>query len=197
MPGILMVLSGPSGVGKGALAARLKACDDKLRISVSATTREMRPGEEDGVSYHYLTKEQFDRMREENAFLECASVHCACYGTPRAAVEKLLDDDYDVVLEIDVQGAKQVRASFPQAIHVFVLPPSFEELEARLRGRKTETEAQIALRLRNARDELALMPQYDYAVVNDDLEEAVCTIRCILKAEKARVGRITPGAGMF
>ena len=168
----IFVVSGPSGVGKGTLVALLRERSSCLGLTVSATTREPRPGEKDGVSYYFMDDAEFDRRVAAGEFLEWAWVHGHRYGTLRSEVERVLAAGSSVVLEIDVQGGLSVRASMPDAVLVFVEPPSVEELERRLRGRGTEDESQIETRLRNARSEMDRAPEYDVRIVNDDLERA-------------------------
>lgn len=177
--GILFVFSGPSGVGKGTLKAKLfEEFADRIAYSVSATTRGPREGEVDGKDYFFISRQEFERRVKNNEFLEHAEFAGNCYGTPRAYVEKLLDSGMNVVLEIDVQGALQVMKSMPECVSVFILPPSFEELEHRLRGRGTETEEKVRERLETAKRELPYAPQYDYQIVNGgDIEAAYQSLR--------------------
>lgn len=177
--GVLFVFSGPSGVGKGTLKAKLfEEFADQIAYSVSATTREPREGEVDGKDYFFISRQEFERRVKNNEFLEHAEFAGNCYGTPRAYVEKLLDSGMNVVLEIDVQGALQVMKSMPECVSVFILPPSFEELEHRLRGRGTETEEKVRERLETAKRELPYAPQYDYQIVNGgDIEAAYQSLR--------------------
>ena len=177
--GVLFVFSGPSGVGKGTLKAKLfEEFADRIAYSVSATTRGPREGEVDGKDYFFITRQEFERRVQNNEFLEHAEFAGNCYGTPRAYVEKLLDSGMNVVLEIDVQGALQVMKSMPECVSVFILPPSFEELEHRLRGRGTETEEKVRERLETAKRELPYAPQYDYQIVNGgDIEAAYQSLR--------------------
>lgn len=177
--GVLFVFSGPSGVGKGTLKAKLfEEFADRIAYSVSATTRGPREGEVDGKDYFFISRQEFERRVKNNEFLEHAEFAGNCYGTPRAYVEKLLDSGMNVVLEIDVQGALQVMKSMPECVSVFILPPSFEELEHRLRGRGTETEEKIRERLETAKRELPYAPQYDYQIVNGgDIEAAYLSLR--------------------
>ena len=177
--GILFVFSGPSGVGKGTLKAKLfEEFADRIAYSVSATTRGPREGEVDGKDYFFISRQEFERRVKNNEFLEHAEFAGNCYGTPRAYVEKLLDSGMNVVLEIDVQGALQVMKSMPECVSVFILPPSFEELEHRLRGRGTETEEKVRERLETAKRELPYAPQYDYQIVNGgDIEAAYQRLR--------------------
>lgn len=177
--GVLFVFSGPSGVGKGTLKAKLfEEFADRIAYSVSATTRGPREGEVDGKDYFFISRQEFERRVKNNEFLEHAEFTGNCYGTPRAYVEKLLDSGMNVVLEIDVQGALQVMKSMPECVSVFILPPSFEELEHRLRGRGTETEEKVRERLETAKRELPYAPQYDYQIVNGgDIEAAYQSLR--------------------
>ena len=177
--GVLFVFSGPSGVGKGTLKAKLfEEFADQIAYSVSATTRGPREGEVDGKDYFFISRKEFERRVKNNEFLEHAEFAGNCYGTPRAYVEKLLDSGMNVVLEIDVQGALQVMKSMPECVSVFILPPSFEELEHRLRGRGTETEEKVRERLETAKRELPYAPQYDYQIVNGgDIEAAYQSLR--------------------
>lgn len=177
--GVLFVFSGPSGVGKGTLKAKLfEEFADQIAYSVSATTRGPREGEVDGKDYFFISRQEFERRVKNNEFLEHAEFAGNCYGTPRAYVEKLLDSGMNVVLEIDVQGALQVMKSMPECVSVFILPPSFEELEHRLRGRGTETEEKVRERLETAKRELPYALQYDYQIVNGgDIEAAYQSLR--------------------
>ena len=177
--GVLFVFSGPSGVGKGTLKAKLfEEFADQITYSVSATTRGPREGEVDGKDYFFISRQEFERRVKNNEFLEHAEFAGNSYGTPRAYVEKLLDSGMNVVLEIDVQGALQVMKSMPECVSVFILPPSFEELEHRLRGRGTETEEKVRERLETAKRELPYAPQYDYQIVNGgDIEAAYQSLR--------------------
>ena len=166
-------MSGPSGVGKGTLVAELRRRVPSLGLTVSATTRSPREGEKDGVSYYFLSEEEFGRRVEAGEFLEWANVHGHRYGTLHSEVDRLFDEGRSVVLEIDVQGGLNVRRVRPDTVLVFIEPPSAEELERRLRGRGTEDEATIRLRLDNAASELERAASYDERIVNDDLDRAV------------------------
>lgn len=171
-PGRLTVLTGPSGVGKGTLVKALLKRHPELWLSVSATTRAPREGELDGVHYFFLSAEDFAQQVKGDGFLEWATFAGNCYGTPRAAVEQRLREGQPVLLEIEVEGARQVRRSFPVGLQIFVAPPSFEELERRIRGRGTEAEEAIQRRLARAREELAAATEFDAVLVNGDLEAA-------------------------
>jgi guanylate kinase len=170
--GRLIVLAGPSGVGKGAIVARLLAALPDLELSISATTRGPRPKEDEGRHYYFVDRRQFDQMIEDGGFLEWADIFGERYGTPKDPVARALAEGRDVLVEIDVQGARQVKAAEPGAYMVFITPPSLEELERRLRTRGTETDQQVRRRLAKAADELAAEPEFDVTVVNDDLEVA-------------------------
>ena len=171
-PGRLTVLTGPSGVGKGTLVRGLLKRHPQLWLSVSATTRAPREGEVDGVHYFFLSPDDFEQQVKANGFLEWASFAGNRYGTPRAAVEQRLAEGHPVLLEIEVEGARQVRRSFPIGQQIFVAPPSFEELERRIRDRGTEAEEAIQRRLARAREELEAAPEFDAVLVNGDLEAA-------------------------
>ncbi|GAB6050977.1 guanylate kinase [Hydrogenophilus islandicus] len=187
--GSLFVITAPSGAGKTTLVHRLIAHDPQLRLSVSYTTRPPRPGEIDGVHYHFVTPEQFRAMVAAEQFLEWAEVHGNCYGTGRSWVETELAAGRDVLLEIDWQGARQVKARFPALVSIFILPPSFAELEARLRKRASDSDAVIARRLANAREELRHVDEFDYAIINDSLETATEQLRAVVSAERCRTAK--------
>lgn len=189
-PAFLLVVSGPSGVGKTVLCERLLAEEPALARSVSATTRPRRDGERDGADYFFREEAAFRRGIEAGEFLEWAEVHDHLYGTPAGPVDAMLARGITPVLNIDVQGGRSVKRLRPEAVLVFLTPPSAEELEARLRGRGTDDEGTIALRLRNARRELEEWSGYDYLVVNADLDAAVASVRGIVAAERARIPRI-------
>jgi len=191
--GKIFVLSGPSGAGKDAVLGPLFAagtCPPRLRRCITATTRAPRAGEVDGVDYFFLAPEEFRKRVGEGFFLEHASYAGRSYGTPRWWVDKECEDGNDVLLKIDVQGALQVREAAPDAVLVFIAPPSLAELERRLRGRDPGADpADLARRLAIAREELALAPRYDYLVVNEALERAVEDLRSIVLAERCRTRR--------
>jgi len=185
--GLLIVISGPSAVGKGTIIKQLLKEETELTYSISATSRKPRTGEVDGVNYFFLNEEKFLEMVNKGEFLEWAKVYSNYYGTPRNFVEKMLQQGKNVVLEIDIQGSLQVQKNFPEGIFIFILPPSLEELEARIRCRGTEEECQIAERLGLAEKELGYLTCYDYGVVNDQLSLAIEKIKAIITAEKCRV----------
>ena len=179
--GRLFVISGPSGTGKGTICKELIK-GDKIRLSVSMTTRNPREGEVHGVSYYFAIKEEFLQKIEAGGFLEYAEVFGNYYGTPKMEVLELLENGIDVLLEIDVQGALQIKEVYPEAVLVFILPPSMEELRARLTGRGTETQDVVERRLGEAAKEISYVKHYDYAVINDDLEEAIENVKTVIKA---------------
>lgn len=184
--GLLIVLSGPSGVGKGTILKEfMKDPKLKLAFSVSMTTREKRPGEVEGVNYFYVTKERFEQAKQNGELLECAEFVGNCYGTPLYEVERLRNEGKNVLLEIEVQGAKQVVEKVPDALTIFIVPPSMEELEKRIRGRGTESEEVIASRLNKAKGELQLADQYQYVICNDDVQKAANQITTIIKEHMA------------
>ena len=182
--GMLLVISGPSGTGKGTIINRLMEEDKSLVFSVSATTRAPRPGEIDGVHYHFVTNEQYDKLVAEGAFVEHATVHANRYGTLRSEVYERLERGENVVLDIDVQGALNVIASEKEKVSIFILPPSMKVLRERLTGRGTETEEAVERRLHNAIWEISQKDHYEYQVINDDLEDCVRTLQAIIEAEK-------------
>lgn len=183
--GTLFVFSGPSGVGKGTLNARLFAeFGDQIAFSVSATTRAPREGEIDGKHYFFISRQEFENRIANNDFLEYAQFAGNCYGTPKSYVLSLLEQGKNVLLEIEVQGAMQVMARMPECVSIFVLPPSFEELERRLRGRGTESEEKVRARLETARGEIAYAPRYQYQIVNgEDVDAAYQQLRSIYLKE--------------
>ena len=187
-PGLLLVVSGPSGVGKGTIDGQLLKTHENMVLSVSCTTRGPRPGEIDGVHYSFISQERFEEMIREDAFLEYMHVFgMNYYGTPAEPVFRQMAEGKDVLLEIDVQGAMRVKEKYPQAVLVFIAPPSLEELRNRLVGRGTETPEAIEKRLNTVRAELQRLKDYDYMVLNDTVEQAVERMEAILTAEKCKV----------
>ena len=178
--GTLFVITGPSGAGKGTVLKKVIQSLDGLYFSVSATTRKPREGEVDGVHYHFLTRERFEELIEKDRFLEYAQYAGNYYGTPLDPVEEHLEQGHDVILEIELQGALQVKKRLPKAVLVFIAPPSFEELESRLRGRGTETDEVIRNRLAIARQECANMDEFRFIVVNDEVDDAADRLRAIM-----------------
>jgi guanylate kinase len=185
----LLVLSSPSGAGKTSIARRLLETRADLAYSVSATTRPRRSGETDGRDYHFLAVQEFERRVAAGEFLEHASYGGNRYGTLRCEVEAILQRGKHALLDIEIAGARQLRSTMPGAVHVFVLPPSGDELVRRLEGRNTEDPAAVRRRLDHAADELAAVGEYAYAVVNDDLDRAVARVSAIVDAESQRIGR--------
>lgn len=188
--GILFILSGPSGVGKGTVRQRLFEQETHLKYSVSATTREKRAGEQEGIDYFYTTKEQFEAMIQNGELLEHAQYVKNYYGTPRAYVEEQLEKGNDVFLEIEVQGALQVKENFPEGVFIFLFPPSLEELKNRIIGRGTESDELVRNRLKEAEKEISMMSEYDYVVVNDDVDQAVQKVKAIITSEHCKRERI-------
>ena len=195
--GILLVLSAPSGCGKTTILREVMADLSGLAFSVSHTTRQPRPGEEDGRDYHFVTPDQFRAIRDQqpSGFLEWAEVHGNFYGTSRADVETRLAAGTDVVLDIDIQGGLQIRRN-AEPVTVFIAPPSLAELENRLRGRGTETEQSLKVRLANAEKEIAAAPDYTYLVINERLGQAVLALKSIIIAERCRRRRNPDGSSL-
>lgn len=187
--GLLIVLSGPSGAGKGTICHELLRQKPEIKYSVSATTRKPRPSEVDGLDYFFRTREEFQSMIQKDELLEWAEFCENYYGTPRSAVEQALQTGTDVILEIEIQGALQIKKRFPHGVFVFVVPPSMSVLSERIHKRGTESEDVIRKRLETATRELSYVTEYDYVIVNDELENAVNKLKCILVAEKCRVRR--------
>ena len=183
--GKLFIVSGPSGTGKGTICKALVEADPNLHLSVSVTTRKPREGEVDGREYYFVQREEYMELLSGGGLLEHASVYGeTLYGTPKEAVLQRLDQGQDVILEIDVQGAFQVRQNYPESILIFILPPSLEELRERIKGRGTENEESMAARLGEAEREIALSDQYDYRIVNEDLGVAIDQVRQIIETER-------------
>lgn len=187
-----MVISGPSGAGKSTLLARVLAETPGVRFSVSHTTRPPRPGEAPGVEYHFVTPDRFEELRDQGVFLEWARVHGRLYGTSRRECEDAEREGLDLILDLDVQGAAQVRMKLPEAVTVFVLPPSYGALEERLRTRGSEQD--VARRLEAASEETSLYQTYDYLIVNSDLDGCVEDLKAIIRAARCRTSRLTEAA---
>lgn len=186
--GSLIVISGPSGTGKGTILNEFnqKYLDDKIRYSVSATTRNPRPGETHGVNYYFITADDFKNKINSDGFLEYAQYCDNFYGTPKAPVMECLDSGIDVILEIETVGAKKVKQNYPDAVLIFILPPSLDELKNRLVGRGTETIETIEKRFLAAKNELKLADEYDYIIVNDEIEKAANKLNTIIKAQRLK-----------
>jgi guanylate kinase len=187
--GILFVVSAPSGAGKTSLVRALLAEDDGLKLSVSYTTRARREGERDGRDYHFVDPDTFETMVAADEFVEYARVFGNAYGTAAATLRDTLDRGQDLLLEIDWQGARQVRARFPESVSIFVVPPSLASLEERLRGRGQDSEAVIAERMAEARDELSHWAEYQYLIINDRFDQALGELRSIVAAERLRTAQ--------
>jgi guanylate kinase len=187
--GILFVISAPSGAGKTSLCRQIIDIFPNMRHTVSFTTRPRRSGETDGVDYHFVSQEIFDTMVAEGAFAEWARVHGNCYGTALATLQEARDQGRDLLLDIDCQGAQQLKRHCPDGVFIFILPPSLEELERRLRGRNTDSSEVIGRRLANARREIRELVWYHYLIINDDLSQAVEKFKGIILAEGCRSSR--------
>ncbi|MCT4606410.1 MAG: guanylate kinase [Marinisporobacter sp.] len=185
--GLLLVISGPSGTGKGTVCKELLKIEKDIKLSISATTREPRNGERNGVNYHFLEKDVFERQIEQGEFLEYAKVYDNYYGTPKKYVIDEIKEGNNVLLEIDIQGALQVKEKYPKGIFIFILPPSMNELKKRIVGRGTESEEAIQKRFGSALDEINYVKEYDYFVINDEVKEAVKKIRALIRAENCKV----------
>jgi guanylate kinase len=196
--GLCLVIAAPSGAGKTSITRALLRTEPGLKLSISATTRTPRPGEQDGVHYHFRTQPEFDAMVQRGELLEWAGVFGRSYGTPRAPVEATLAAGYDMVFDIDWQGSRQLRAAMPQdVVGLFVLPPDVAELEARLRKRGGDSEETIALRMAKARDEMSHAPEFDHVLVNHDLAQSVEATRAVLHAARLATSRQTGLAGFL
>ena len=189
MSGALFIVSSPSGGGKTSLVKALREAEPDLRLSVSHTTRPPRDGEMNGREYHFVSPRDFERMLEAGEFLESAEIYGNRYGTSQKWIERELKDDRDVILEIDWQGAQQVRRLMRQVVSVFILPPSLEVLEARLKGRGKDSAEVVEKRLAAARDEVSHVSEYDYVIINDDFNRAALDLRSIFRAERLKLAR--------
>lgn len=189
--GILFILSAPSGAGKTTLSRQILAREYDLLPSVSYTTRTPRPGERDGQDYHFVDEAHFTQLRAASAFAEWAQVHDYLYGTARAPIEETVTSGRDILLDIDVQGARQIKSLYVESVSIFVLPPSWPELEQRLRSRGTDPNEVIARRLQRARSETQALGSYDYLIVNDQIDRAVAQLAAIIQAERSRISRIS------
>ena len=186
-PGSLFVIAAPSGAGKTTLTRMALAQNSRLALSISTTTRAPRPGEENGVHYHFVSIETFKQMQVAGDFLESAEVHGNFYGTSRQGIESLLAADCDVILEIDWQGAQQVRRVYPGSVGVFIVPPSFDVLETRLQGRGQDSAEVIARRVANAREELQHLNEFPYVIINENLDEALAELLAVFAAARVRL----------
>jgi guanylate kinase len=192
MHGQLFVISAPSGAGKSTIIPAVRERFEDLRYSVSHTSRDPRPGEVDGVHYHFVDGNRFESMIEEGVFIEWARVYDAYYGTSVSDLEKSLSSGSDVLLDLDRQGALNIKIEYPKSILIYIVPPSLEVLEKRLRDRSTEGEGELRMRLEKAREEIQHFYRYDYVVVNDDLMKAVEEVQSIILSERCRTERMAP-----
>lgn len=187
--GLLIVISGPSGAGKGTIYGAVTERLPYLQKSISVTTRAPRPGEIEGIHYYFRTVEQYAEMKKNGEFLETAQVYTNYYGTPQAPVFAMLERGDDVLFEIDIEGAKQIKEKYPESVSIFIMPPSFAVLERRLRGRGTEDEVSLRTRLGSAKRELAQYGRFDYIVFNDDVQKATQAVIDIIDAERHKISR--------
>ena len=188
--GILIIISAPSGAGKGSIIKEMCEQNENLWVSISATTRNPRPNDQDGVTYYFLSKEEFEEKLKENYFLEYTSYAGNYYGTPKKQIQEHLDQGQDVILEIEIEGAMNVKKRVPEALCVFIMPPSLKELKRRLENRGTDTKEKILERFKIAYKEMNEVTKYNYVVINDDIKVAADKIISIIKEEKCRVDRI-------
>ena len=186
-PGSLFVIAAPSGAGKTTLTRMALAQNPRLALSISTTTRAPRPGEEDGVHYHFVSVDAFKQMQGAGEFLESAEVHGNFYGTTRRGIEALLGEDRDVILEIDWQGAQQIRKIYPESVGIFIVPPSFDVLATRLQGRGQDSAEVIARRVANAREELQHLDEFPYVIINENLDEALAELLAVFAAARVRL----------
>lgn len=195
--GIIFIVSGPSGAGKSTLVEALLARVPDLTVSISCTTRAPRPNEQDGREYHFVDREAFERRRDAHEFAEWAEVHGSLYGTLRRPLDDAIAEGRDVLLDIDVQGARHLKRAYREAaVAVMVFPPSWDELERRLRARRTEDDPTVVRRLTRARDEAQALLDYDYWLVNEDVAATITRLEAIVLAERARVSRIVVDSGL-
>ena len=187
--GLLLVVSGPSGAGKGTICKAFLEKNKNVKLSISATTRSPREGEVEGVNYFFVTKEKFKGMIDNGELLEHAQIYDNFYGTPKAAILENLEQGYDVLLEIEMQGAKQIKEVYPEGVFIFILPPSLDELKSRIVGRGTETEEQINKRFGSAFEEICQIENYDYFIVNKDIDQSAKELSDMISAEKKKVHR--------
>jgi guanylate kinase len=189
MSGNLFIVTAPSGAGKTSLVRALLAADANVQLSISYTTRPMRPGEVDGRDYHFVSREQFQQMLEQGEFLESAEVYENYYGTSQTWINRMMESGKDILLEIDWQGAAQVRRIFPAALGVFILPPSLQALQQRLQGRGQDSAEVIARRMEAAREDISHVGEFDYAIINDEFDVAVDDLRAVFRAERLKIDR--------
>ncbi|ADQ40532.1 guanylate kinase [Caldicellulosiruptor acetigenus I77R1B] len=187
--GLLIVISGPAGTGKGTVVGKLLEKNPNIKLSISKTTRKPRPGEKEGVNYFFVSREQFEEEIKNERFLEYAEYNNNYYGTPKDFVFEALEKGFDVILEIETQGALKIKKAFSDAVLIFLLPPSIEELYRRLVKRGTESEDEIKARLEIAKNEIKLVPEYDYCVINDNVDDAAEKIQKIIEVEKLKSRR--------
>ena len=187
--GLLVVVSGPSGTGKGTILEITKEKTDNVKFSISATTRLPRQGEVDGKNYFFKSVDEFNKMIEDDQLIEWVKYCDNYYGTPKQYVDECIKKGYDVILEIEVEGALNIKKKYPECVSIFILPPSFAELRKRIEGRGTEKSEIIEMRMEKAKSEMQLVDSYDYVIVNDNIQEAVEQLRSILKAEKLKIKR--------